>query len=46
MRSMASVALFLLAAFALSGSSVSQTPPDKDTLELTHLEDVWILSSD
>ena len=41
MRSMAPVALFLIAAFALPVSSVSQTPPGDDTLELTHLEDVW-----
>jgi hypothetical protein len=41
MRSMASVALFLIAAFALPASSGSQTPHDNDTRELTHLEDVW-----
>jgi ketosteroid isomerase-like protein len=41
MRSMPSVALFLLAAFALPASAVSQAPPDNDTRELTHLEDVW-----
>src|SRR5580704_16944353 len=41
MKSMAPVALFLIAAFALPASSVSQTPPDNDTRELMHLEDVW-----
>ena len=41
MRSVASVALFLIAAFAMPARSVSQTPPDNDTRELTHLEDVW-----
>jgi hypothetical protein len=41
MSSVASVALFLIAAFALPAGCVSQTPPDDDTRELTHLEDVW-----
>jgi ketosteroid isomerase-like protein len=41
MRSVASVALFLIAAFAQPARSVSQTPPDNDTRELMHLEDVW-----
>src|SRR5512140_2919038 len=41
MRSVACVALFLMAAFALPECSVSQTPPDNDTRELTHLEDMW-----
>lgn len=41
MRSEASVALFLIAAFATPARSVSQTPPDNDARELTHLEDVW-----
>jgi ketosteroid isomerase-like protein len=41
MRSVASVALFLIAAFTLPSRSVSQTPPDNDTRELTHLEQVW-----
>jgi len=41
MRSVASVALFLVAAFAQPARSVSQTPPDNDRRELMHLEDVW-----
>ncbi len=41
MRSVAFFALFLIASFALPGPSISQTPPDNDTRELTHLEDVW-----
>jgi hypothetical protein len=41
MRSLASVALFLIAAFAQPARSVSQTPPDNDARELMHLEDVW-----
>jgi len=41
MRSVASVALFLIAAFALPAHNVSQTPPDNDRRELMHLEDVW-----
>jgi len=41
MRSVASVALFLIAAFAQPARSVSQTPSDSDGRELTHLEDVW-----
>ena len=41
MRSMASVALFLIVAFAQPARSVSQTPPDNDRRELMHLEDVW-----
>ncbi len=36
-----SVALFLITAFAMPARSVSQTSPDNDTRELTHLEDVW-----
>ena len=41
MRLVASVTMFLIATFALPASSVSQTSPDNDTRELTHLEDVW-----
>jgi len=41
MRSLASVALFLIAAFAQPARSVSQTPPDNDARELMHLEGVW-----
>jgi hypothetical protein len=41
MRSVASVALFLIAAFAQPARSVSQTPPDNNRRELMHLEDVW-----
>src|SRR6202034_509557 len=41
MRSVASVALFLIAAFALPPRSVSQASPDRDTRELMHLEEVW-----
>ena len=41
MRSVASLALFLVAALAQPARSVSQTPPDNDRRELMHLEDVW-----
>ena len=41
MRSVACFALFLITAFALPARSVSQTPPDNDARELTHLEEVW-----
>jgi hypothetical protein len=41
MRSAATIAFVLIAALALTARGVSQTPPDNDTRELTHLEDLW-----
>jgi len=41
MRSVASVALFLIAAFVQDARNISPTPPDNERRELMHLEDVW-----
>jgi hypothetical protein len=41
MRSVASVALFLIAAFAQPACSVPQALSENDRRELMHLEDVW-----
>src|ERR1700733_5635114 len=40
MRSVASVALFLIAAFAQT-ARISPTTPDNESRELMHLEEVW-----
>jgi len=41
MRPVASVALFLIAAFAQPACSLSQASSENDRRELMHLEDVW-----